>query len=112
MYDCFDLLPGEDDWHLEQMRQDPQWGAEIAELFGVEGDATQEEVTSSSRYSSPCPPPSPSELANMSPWDRAYEQALDVWMKEHPNLARAEARRSFENDDEYLDRVSTIFQGA
>jgi hypothetical protein len=87
-----------------------RWDAEVDRLFGVKGDATQEEVTSSSGY--PVAPPSPSELANLSPWDRAYEQALELWRKEHPNLSRAEAMRSFQNDDQYLTRVSTIFQNA
>ena len=42
-----------------------RWDAEVDRLFGVKGDATQKEVTSSSGY--PVAPPSPSELANLSP---------------------------------------------
>ena len=57
-------------------------------------------------------PPSPSELANMSPWDRAYEEALDAWRKEHGNLTPAEAREAFDNDTEFLSRVAKIFHGA
>jgi hypothetical protein len=57
-------------------------------------------------------PPSPSELANMSPWDRAYEQALDAWRKEHANLTPAEAREAFDNDTEFLTRVAKIFHEA
>jgi hypothetical protein len=56
--------------------------------------------------------PSRSELASMSPWDRAYEQALDAWRKEHANLTPAEAREAFVNDTDFLSRVAKIFHGA
>lgn len=75
-----------------------------------EANATKKAVT-------PPPPssdarPSPSELAKMSPWDRAYEQALDDWRKEHASLTPAEARKALDNDTDFLSRVAKIFHGA
>lgn len=43
--------------------------------------------------------------------DRAYEQALDAWMKERPDLTRAEALEAFQNDSECITRVLKFFHG-
>jgi hypothetical protein len=48
----------------------------------------------------------------MSPWGRSYQQALEVWVKEHPNLSRAEAMESFESDDQYFPRILKFFHSA
>jgi hypothetical protein len=85
--------------------------------FCVLGDTIIEEMKqykkaalSSPRYNAP--PPSPAEIAKMSPWGRSYQQALEVWVKEHPNLSRAEAMESFESDDQYFPRILKFFHSA
>ncbi len=80
------------------------------ENVAPEANATKKAVTSPPPSSDALP--SPTELANMSPWDRAYEQALDAWRKEHANLTPAEARGAFGNDTEFVTRVAKIFHGA
>ena len=81
----------------------------IQEMQEGNASATKEAVPPTPPY--PEAPPSASELANLSSWDRAYEQALAVWMKERPDLPRTEAREAFENDDEYITRVQKFFSG-
>ena len=81
----------------------------IQEMQEGNASATKEAVPRTPPY--PEAPPSASELANLSSWDRAYEQALAVWMKERPDLPRTEAREAFENDDEYITRVQKFFSG-
>jgi hypothetical protein len=85
------------------------WGRErIKEMQQRKANATNEAATSPPSSSEASP--SPSELANMGPCDQAYEQALVVWRKEHPDQTRSVARKAFENDDEYINRVLEFFQ--
>jgi len=86
-------------------------------LPGAGNENVAPEANDTKKALSPLPPssdapPSPSELANMSPWDRAYEQALDDWRKEHASLTPAEARKALDNDTDFLSRVAKIFHGA